>query len=80
MYKQLVVSSNYPTTTKSYLSFAVSYISRFVTATNAHHWMVAKKILRSVNGTLKYGILYDRGEDFLLRGYTDSNWVVSVDD
>ena len=40
----------------------------------------AKRILRYVNGTKEYVVLYSETDDFKLIGYTDSDWDRSVDD
>ena len=50
-YRQLVGILIYLSTTRPDISFAVSYISRFMTAPKADHWMAAKHVLRYVKGT-----------------------------
>lgn len=79
-FRQLVGSLIYLTATRPDIYFAVSYISRFMTAPKADHWIVAKRVLRYVKGTSNYGILYSRCNDPKLIGYTDSDWAGSVDD
>ena len=44
------------------------------------HWQAAKRIMRNVKGTKGFGILYTTSECSDLVGYTDSDWVGSVDD
>ena len=44
------------------------------------HWQAAKRILRYVKGTKRFGILYTASECLDLVGYTDSDWARSVDD
>ena len=44
------------------------------------HWIAAKCVLRSLNGTCNYGILYTDISDVILVGYLDSNWVGNLDD
>nr|GEV30509.1 putative RNA-directed DNA polymerase [Tanacetum cinerariifolium] len=39
------------------------------------HLQAAKKIMRYLQGTLDYGIMYKRGEDSELIGFTDSDYV-----
>eukprot|EP00253_Pinus_taeda_P022050 PITA_22050 len=58
LFRQLVGSLIYLTTTRPDISFAVSYISRFMSAPNADHWIAAKRVLRYVRGTSDYGLLY----------------------
>jgi hypothetical protein len=73
LYRQLVGSLIYLTVTRPDLSFAVSFISRFMIAPKVEHWTAAKRVLRYVKGTLDFGILYNRSKDPRLCGYTDSD-------
>eukprot|EP00253_Pinus_taeda_P030173 PITA_30173 len=73
LFRQLVGSLIYLTATRPDISFAVSYISRFISAPKADHWIAAKHVLHYVSGTPDYGLLYTRSSDPTLSGYTDSN-------
>ena len=42
------------------------------------HWKVAKRIMRYVNGTKEYGVLFSSADNLI--GYTNSDWAGSVDD
>lgn len=52
LYRQLVGSLIYLTTTRSNIAFIVGIISRFMEEPNQSHWLAAKKILRYLRGTL----------------------------
>ena len=80
LYKSIVGSLMYLTATRSDIMHAVSLISRFMERPKETHWQAAKRILRYVNGTKGFGILYSSSESFMLTGYTDSDWAGSVDD
>eukprot|EP00253_Pinus_taeda_P021348 PITA_21348 len=80
LFRQLVGSLIYLTATRPDISFAVIYISRFMSAPKADHWIAAKRVLRYVRGTSDYGLLYTRSSEPILSGYTDSDWAGSVDD
>jgi hypothetical protein len=80
LYRQLVGNLIYLTATRPDLSFAVSFIFIFMTALKVEHWTTTKRVLRYVKGTLDFGILYNRSKYLRLCGYTDSDWVGSVDD
>eukprot|EP00253_Pinus_taeda_P013227 PITA_13227 len=80
LFRQLVGSLIYLTATRPDISFAVSYISRFMAAPKTDHWIAAKRVLRYVRGTSDYGLLYSRSSDPILSGYIDSDWAGSVDD
>eukprot|EP00253_Pinus_taeda_P026732 PITA_26732 len=80
LFRKLVGSLIYLTATRPDISFAVSYISRFMSAPKADHWIAAKRVLRYVRGTSDYGLLYTCSSDPILSGYTDSDWAGSIDD
>jgi len=80
LYKSIVGSLMYLTTTRPDIMFAVSLISRFMERPKEAHWQAAKRILRYVKGTKRFGILYTTSECSDLVGYTDSDWAGSIDD
>lgn len=73
LYKSIVGSLMYLTTTRPDIMHAVSLISRFMERPKEVHWQVAKRILRYVKGTKRFGILYTTSECSDLIGYTDSD-------
>lgn len=80
LYKSMVGSLMYLTATRPDIMYAVSSISRFMETPKETHWLAAKRILRYVNGTKAYGILYGATNHFKLVGYMDSDWAGSLDD
>eukprot|EP01018_Ginkgo_biloba_P017077 Gb_08424 [translate_table: standard] len=56
LYRQLVGSLIYLTTTRSNIAFAVGIVSRFMAELKQSHWLAAKRILRYLRGTLQYGL------------------------
>ena len=62
LYKQIVGSLMYLTTTRPDIMYAVSLISRFMEFPKEIHLLAAKRILRYLKGTTNYGLLYNRGE------------------
>eukprot|EP00253_Pinus_taeda_P001646 PITA_01646 len=58
LFRQLVGSLIYLTATRLDINFVVSYISCFMSAPKADHWIAAKRVLRYVCRTLDYGLLY----------------------
>ena len=79
MYRQLVGSLLYLTHTKPDIAFAVGLVSRFSQDPHESHWKAAKRILRYIKGTVRFGIQYTTGTPELV-GFTDSDWAGSVDD
>ena len=74
LYKSMVGSLMYLSVTRPDLVNAVSLISRFVETPKSSHWQAGKRMLRYVNGTKGFGILYTAVNDFKLVGYIDSDW------
>ena len=70
----------YLTSTRPDIMYAVSLISRFMETPMDSHWLAGKMILRYISGTRDYGILYSKPDDFILVGYTDSDFAGSIDD
>ena len=80
MFKQLVGSLIYLTTTRPDLMYAVSVVSRYMAKPTEMHLMAAKRILRYVQGTMCFGIFYQRSGNQELVGYTDSDYAGCIDD
>jgi hypothetical protein len=57
------------------LSYAVSQVSRFLTKPTRTCMNALITILRYLQGTLEVGILYEESDDWLLRGYSDTDHV-----
>jgi hypothetical protein len=80
MYKILVGSLLYLTTTRPDIMYATNLVSRFMESPKDSHWKMAKRILRYVVGTLNFGLWYTQFDDNHLSGYTDSDFAGSLDD
>jgi len=44
------------------------------------HWNAVKNVLRYLQGTVDYGIIYTDSSDVRLAGFADSDWAGNVDD
>ena len=80
LYKSMVGSLIYLTTIQLDMMHAVSLISRFMETLKDSHQKVRKMVLRYVNGTKGFGILYTTNNKFMLTSYTDSDWDRCLDD
>eukprot|EP00253_Pinus_taeda_P007829 PITA_07829 len=80
LYKSMIGNLMYLTATRPDIMYEVSLVSRFMETPKEKHWKATKIILRYVNGTKEYDIFYIGTNDFRLVGYTDNDWVGSVDD
>ena len=45
-----------------------------------NHWVAAKGVLRYIQGTLDFGIIYTNSFDIILTYFSDSNWAGNMDD
>jgi len=66
--------------TRPDLAYAVSVLSQFMTRPHENHWIAAKGVLRYLQGTSDFGILYSDSFHISLTGYTDFDWVRNLDD
>jgi hypothetical protein len=80
LYKILVGSLLYLTTTRPDIMYASILISRFMESPKDSHWKMAKRILRYVAGTLNFGLWYTKSDSNQLSGYTDSDFSGNLDD
>jgi len=80
LYKSIVGSLMYLMATHLHIMYAMILISRFMENPKSMHLQAAKRILRYVQGTIRYGIMYRKIDDFILIGYTNSDWAGSSDD
>ena len=80
LYKIIIGSLMYLIATRSDIMYAMSLVSRFMETPKETHCKTAKMILRYVNRTKEYDILYAAKNDFKLVSYTNSDWVGSVND
>ncbi|KAM1431893.1 hypothetical protein FF1_014094 [Malus domestica] len=80
LYKSIVGSLLYLTTTRADLMFSASLLSRFMQNPSKIHMGIAKRVLRYVQGTLDYGIKYEMGKSTILIRFCDSDWGGSEDD
>ena len=80
VYRSLIGSLLYLTTTRPDFMFVVNLLSRFMNSLGQVHFGVAKRVLRYVKGIADYDIWYGTSENDLLQGYSDNDWVGSADD
>ncbi|KAM1320779.1 hypothetical protein ACFX2F_013932 [Malus domestica] len=79
-YRQLVGSLLYLTATRPDVMFAASILARFMHNPTKKHMGTAKRVLRYIQGTIDFGIVFERGKATTLIGYCDSDWTGSEDD
>jgi hypothetical protein len=80
MYRQLIGSLMYLINTRPDICFAMNTLSQHMVEPRQVRWMVAKHMLRYLQGMVGYGLRYVSGGDVKLQGYTDSDWAGSAVD
>ncbi|XP_057949871.1 secreted RxLR effector protein 161-like [Malania oleifera] len=80
LYKQNVGSLMYLIATRRDIMHVVSVISRYMKCPTEIHLLVAKKILRYLQGTKEFGLFFKKGEKSYLFGFTDSDYAGYCDD
>eukprot|EP00253_Pinus_taeda_P023422 PITA_23422 len=76
-YRQLIGSLMYLVNTRPDICYDVNTRSQFMVELKRAHWVVAKHVLRYLPGTVDYGLLYTKGKDINLSGFTDVDWAGS---
>ncbi|XP_050890858.1 secreted RxLR effector protein 161 [Lathyrus oleraceus] len=79
-FKQLIGSMMYLTATSPDIMYAVSLLSRYMSRPTEVHHSAAKRILRYLQGTTTFGILYRRGGSHELISFTDNDYAGSMED
>lgn len=79
-YRQLVGSMMYITTTRPDIVFVVRLLSRYMSRPTELHLLVAKRVLRYLQGTSDFGLFYKKDGNNELTGYTDSDYAGDIED
>ena len=80
LFRSLVGSLSYLTSTRPDILFGVGLVSRYMEAPTTAHLMAAKRILLYIEDTLDFGLCYSSSNNFRLRGFSDSDWAGDIDD
>jgi hypothetical protein len=80
LYKSLVGSLLYLTTTRPNIMYAAILVSRYMESPKDSHWKMVKQILRYVAGILNFGLWYTQSDDNHLSDHTDSYFASNLDD
>jgi len=80
LYKSMIGSLLYLTTSRPDITFVVGVCARYHAEPKMSHLVQVKRILKYINGTTDYGILYSHSYNSRLIGYCDADWAGSADD
>ncbi len=56
------------------LAFVIGKLSQHSESPSKFHWIALKRVLRYINGTNDYGILYNGTEPLVTKGFSDADW------
>lgn len=80
LYQRMVGKLIFLSHTRIDIAYSVSMISRFMACPQEPHQQAVKHLLRYLNGTKDYALLYRRGGGRDLHGYTDADWAADAHD
>lgn len=69
-----------PITNSPDISYAVNRLSQFMHHPTTCHWLVVKRLLRYLSGTMNHGIFLRKQTKATLHGFSDIDWVGDSDD
>eukprot|EP00253_Pinus_taeda_P014399 PITA_14399 len=72
--EKLIGSLMYLVNTRPNIFYAVNTLSQFMVEPKRAHWAADKHVLRYLQGTIDYGLLYSKGKDIRLSGFTNADW------
>ncbi len=80
LYRSIIGSLLYVTTSRPVVMQAVGQVARFQAAPKESHIIAVQRILRYLKGTIEYGSWYPKGKNLIIQAFTDVDWAGSVDD
>ena len=78
--RSLIGCLMYLTVTRPNILFVVNLLSHIIHYASEMLLKEAKRILRYVKGTVDYGVKFEKCQEFKLYGFSNNDWVGSVDD
>lgn len=79
LYRSVIGSLQCVCITQPDIAFCVNKLSQYMNSPCETHWKVVKRVLRYLNGTLDNVLYFTKGQ-FDLVGYSDVDWVFTVED
>jgi hypothetical protein len=79
-YRSIVGALQYLTLTRPDISFSVNKVCQFLHNSTSVHMMAVKRILRYIQGTIKWGIQFLKGSSLMVSAFSDADWVGCRDD
>jgi len=73
LYRSMIGSLLYLTASRPDITFAIGVCGRYQAEPKMSHLVQVKRILKYINGTTDYGILYSHNDSSRLIGYCDAD-------
>ncbi|KAK9152082.1 hypothetical protein Syun_010391 [Stephania yunnanensis] len=80
LYRSLLGGLQYLLNTQPDIAYIVNILSQFQQSPTVLHWQALKRVLRYLKGTTDLGLWFKPSSALFLTGYSDADWVASVDD
>ncbi|XP_062081021.1 uncharacterized mitochondrial protein AtMg00810-like [Humulus lupulus] len=80
LYHPIVGVVQYATVTRPEIAYSVNKVSQFMHNPFESHWIVLKRILRYLAGTLDHMICIRRSSKLYLEAFSDADWASDPDD
>ena len=80
LYHQLVGGLIYLATTRPNINFVVGMLLRLVKCHRETHWNATKRVLWYIKGTSQFGIVLEKNNNFMFKGFLDVYWVGDIDE
>ena len=79
-YTSMIRGLQYLTHTRPDIENAIGIVARFQADPREENYVQVKRIFRYLKGTPKFGLWYDKSNNFTLCAYTNVDWVGNMDD
>ena len=66
--------------TRPDITYAVSNVAKFCAKPSKQHWTAVKRIMRYLQGTINFGLLFNRCGSKKFVGFSDADWAGDLDD
>jgi hypothetical protein len=79
LYRSMVGKLLYLTHTRPDITYSVSVVSRFMSQPQISHLQAVRRIFWYLSGTCDFGILFGRGGDSVVTGFSDSDYAGDIE-
>ena len=79
LYRRLVGSLIYLTTTRPDISYAVHQVSQFMSSPRHLHFAAVRRIIRYLKGSSARGLFFPKASSLQLMAYSDADWAGCLD-